>query len=190
MKIKLQIPVLLFIFCLTTALQCNKDECKSGEFRLDTSKSWLPLKGKTQLSFLDGAGNPVNFNINVVDTVKTNVNPDCGATTIYEEITVIISLNPPNRDVIVFSLNPPNFLVVTGSSGTDPLFYMRDVFKKANEGNVVKRLNNYFIGSRSYNEVILMTRSTPVANSIDSVFMANNAGIVGFNYNGVKYSLQ
>lgn len=172
---------------MTSSLQCEK-ECKSGEYRLDASRSWLPLKGKTQLTFLDNAGTINNFNLNVYDTVETNVNVDC--TIIYESINVVLFLNPPGSDVITLGLNPPNSLVVSGSNGNNPGFHMRDVFQKAREGSVAKRLSNYTIGSRTYGEVILMLNSVGNSNSIDSIFIANNVGIVGFKYMGKKYSLQ
>jgi len=187
MKGKEQVVALLLIFCMTTAFQCEK-ECKSGEYRLDASRSWLPLKGKTQLTFLDNAGIISNFNLNVYDTVETNVKPDC--TIIYESINVFLFLNPPLSDVITLRLNPPNSLVVSGSSGNNPGFHMRDVFQKAREGSVAKRLSNYTIGGRTYGEVILMLNSVGNSNSIDSVFIANNVGIVGFKHMGKKYSLQ
>ncbi|MEJ7821740.1 MAG: hypothetical protein WKF85_05420 [Chitinophagaceae bacterium] len=139
MKVKIQIVGIILIFCLTTSLQCEK-ECKLSESRFDTSKSWLPLKGKTQLPFLDNAGNLTNFSLQVMDTVREWVNPDCSATMISEYIGVALLLNPPDRDVIAFSFNPPNFLVVTGANSNNPNFYISDVFKKAKEGNVAKRL--------------------------------------------------
>ncbi len=184
---KVQVIAILLIFCMITAFQCEK-ECKSGEYRLDASRSWLPLKGKTQLTFLDNAGNINNFNLNVSDTVETNVNPDC--TIIYESINVALFLNPPGTDLIALRLNPPNSFVVSGSNGNNPGFHMNNVFQKARDGSVAKRLNNSTIGSRTYAEVILLLNSAGNSNSIDSVFIANNVGIVGFKYLGKKYSLQ
>ena len=172
---------------MITAFQCEK-ECKSGEYRLDASKSWLPLKGKTQLAFLDNAGTITNFKLTVSDTVETTVSPEC--TVIYESINAVLSLNLPNSDVLVFRLNPPNSFVVSGSNGNDPGFHMGDIFQKARDGRVAKRLSNYTVGSRTYGEVILMLNSAGNANSIDSVFIANNVGPVGFKYMGRRYSLQ
>lgn len=187
MKGKDHVIVLLLIFWLSTAFQCEK-ECKSGEYRLDASRSKVPLKGKTQLTFLDNAGNINNFNLNVYDTEETNVNLGC--TIIYESINVVLFLNPPGSDVIVLRLNPPNSLVVSGSNGNDPGHHVKDVFQKAREGSVAKRLNNYTIRGRSYREVILMLNTVGNSNSIDSVFILNNVGIAGFKYMGKKYSLQ
>ena len=121
MRRKVSEVALLIIFCMTTALQCEK-ECKSGEYRLDASRDWLPLKGKTQLTFLDNSGSINNFKLNVNDTVETNVNPDC--TIIYESINAALFLNPLGTDLIVLSLNPPNSFVVSGSNGNDPGFHM------------------------------------------------------------------
>lgn len=187
MKGKDQVIALLLIFCITTAFRCQK-ECKSGEYRLDASRSWLPLKGKTQLTFLDNAGNTNHFNLNVYDTVEKNVDEDC--TIIYESINAILFLNSPGSDVIALRLNPPNSFVASGSNGNDPGFNMRDVFQKAREGSVAKHLSNYTIGGRNYEEVILMLNGVGNSNSIDSVFIANNVGIVGFKYMGKKYSLK
>jgi hypothetical protein len=83
---------------------------------------------------LDNTGKLTNFSLEVVDTVENRIQPDCDATIIYEHKSVALRLNPPDRDVIDFSFNPPNFLVVTGASGSNPLFYIRDVLKKQRKG--------------------------------------------------------
>lgn len=175
---------------MTTSLQCQK-ECRPSELKLDNSKSWLPLKGKTQLPFLDESGNLTYFNIQVWDTIVTSINPDCGAISIYESINVILYLNPSNtNDIIVFRLNPPNALISDANSFNHTFFSIKDVFKSANEGKVAKRLSNYLVGNRSYAEVILLLQNPKTSNPIDSIIIANNVGIVAFNNFAKKYTLQ
>jgi hypothetical protein len=52
-----------------------------------------------------------------------------------------------------------------------------------------KRFINYTVGNRNYKEVFLMWSIPGNPNKIDSVFLANEVGIVGFNYGGKKYFL-
>jgi hypothetical protein len=182
--------VLLIAFSLTTGMQCEKNECESGEFRLDVSRSWLPLKGKTFMTFSDAAGNLTNFNLQVYDSVHTSIDPDCGATTIVESIYCVLYLTTSNNPIIQASLNPPNSLLVSALNGTDPVLRVKDVFAKANAGIVAKRLTNHVIGNKTYQEVILIFQNPKTSNPIDSIFLANNNGIAGFSYLGKKYSLQ
>ncbi len=46
------------------------------------------------------------------------------------------------------------------------------------------------VGNRTYHEVLLIKHNEGYSNSIDSLFLANDTGIVGFNYFGEKYILQ
>lgn len=187
---KIQVVILLFIFCLTASFQCQK-KCGPGELRLDDSKSWLPLKGKTQLTFLDESNISTNFNILVRDSVETTVNYDCDAISIYESINVILYLSPLNNDdLIVFRLNPPNIFSANAYSTNLPFFSVKNVFKSANEGIIAKRFNNYNVGNRSYTEVILLLQNPKTQCPIDSILLAKNFGIVGFNNFAKKYTLQ
>jgi hypothetical protein len=51
--------------------------------KLDATRSWLPLKGRTQLAFLDNVCNLTNFGLKVVDTTEIALNQECGTTYKY-----------------------------------------------------------------------------------------------------------
>ena len=187
---KIELIILLFIFCLTASLQCQKD-CIDHDYKLDISRSWLPFKGKTQLPFLGESGNLINFNIKVSDTTLTLENGCDVATHIYESIHAAIFINPiDSSDIITFSLNPPHSLIVDTYSDSFPSFYIKDVFKDADEGKIAKRISNYIVGNRTYAEAILLFQNPKTSCPIDSIILANNVGIVGFNNFAKKYTLQ
>jgi len=178
---------LLFLYCLTTSLQC--DNCSIRALRLDATKSWLPLKGKTQLSFLDNAGTVSIFRLSVVDTTEIATN-DCGEAYQYEYITTALYLNQPVTDSIRFILASGGWMCASAVTGSNPNFSMCNVFGQAKEGTIAQRLNNHRIGNTTYKKVILLRHNPGFSNSIDSVYIANQFGIVGFNYFNTKYSLQ
>jgi hypothetical protein len=186
---KNQIINLLFFFCLTTSFQCE-EKCKPSDVRLDHSRSWFPLKGKTQLRFVDESNNVTNFRISVLDTLETTV-LYCDAVRTYESINATLFLTPGNNDqVIVFRLNPPNTLTVDAYTIGLPFFSVKNVFNSANQGVHAKRFFNYTVGNRNYAEVILLLQNPKTSCPIDSIILANNVGIVGFNNYAKKYTLQ
>jgi hypothetical protein len=187
MKNKYTLLTLLFVYCLTTSLQCDK--CNTGIIRLDETKSWLPLKGRTQLSFIDNSGTSTSFKLKVVDTTELVIN-ECGGTYGVEYITTTLFLNQNMKDSIHFSLASGGWLCASAASDNNINFSICNVFGKAKEGIDAKRLKNQRIGNRTYQEVILLIHGPISTNNIDSVFIANNAGVVGFNYVNKKYALQ
>jgi hypothetical protein len=187
MKIKVTILTLLFIYCATTSFQCNK--CRTGDLHLDSTKSWLPLKGRTQLFFLDNLGNPTIFNLHIVDTTEIAFN-DCGNPYKFQYINATLYLNQSITDSIYFGLSSGGWLCMRAMSNNSPNIVMCNVFGQTKESVIAKRLSNYSIGNRSYQEVILLLHNQGFSDNIDSVFLANNVGIVGFKYSNNKYSLQ
>ncbi len=157
--------------------------------RLDDTKSWLPLKGRTQLSFLDNTGSVRTFNLRVVDTTETAFN-ECGNSYKYEYINATLYLNQSMTDSIHFSLGSGSWLCMRTMSNNSPNIAMCNVFGQTKQGVIAKRLSNYPVGTRTYQEVILLLHSPVYSDNIDSVFIANHVGIVGFKYSGNKYSLQ
>ena len=187
MKIKFTILILVF-FCLTTSLQCNK--CRTGDLHLDATKSWFPLKGVTQLSFVDETGNLTDCNLHVVDTTEVAVNPECGTSYKYAYITTTLYLNSNRSDSIFFSLASAGWLCMRAMTGNNPNIVMCNVFGQTKEGVIAKRFSNLTIGSKAYPETILLLHNQGYSDNIDSVFIANNVGIVGFKYANKKYALQ
>ncbi len=188
MKTKFTILILLFVHFLTTSFQCNK--CRTGDLHLDATRSWLPLKGKTELAFLDNTGTLTNFKLHVVDTTEITVNHECGTSYKYDYITTSIYLNSSLRDSIYFSLSSGGWLCMRATSGNNPNIAMCNVFGQTKEGIIAKRFSNQAVGSRNYKEVILLLHNPGYSDNIDSVFIANNVGIVGFKYTNKKYTLQ
>ena len=74
-------------------------------------------------------------------------------------------------------------------SNGNPAIVMCNVFGQTKEGAIAKKLNNYRVGSRTYAEAILLLSNPGYSNNIDSVVIANKAGIVGFRYAGNTYTL-
>jgi hypothetical protein len=188
LKPNLTILFLSLLYCLTTSLQCNK--CHTGDLHLDATKSWFPLKGKTQLTFRDDAGNSTDLKLHVVDTTEIATNPDCGTSYRYEYITTSLYLNPAKSDSIFFSLASNGWLCMNATTGNNQNIVMCNVFGQTKEGIIARRLYNQTIGSRTYAETILLLHNQGFSDNIDSVFIANNAGIVGFKYATRRYSLQ
>ena len=187
MKMNIAILTLLFVYCLTTSCQCNN--CGTGTLRLDGTKSWFPLKGQTQLSFIDNTGTATNFKLHVVDTTETATN-DCGDPYKYEYITTSLYLNQSMTDSIHFSLASNGWLCMRATSGNNFNISMCDVFGQTKEGIIAKRLSNHSAGNKTYQEVILLLHNPGYSDNIDSVIIANNTGIVGFKYVNKKYALQ
>ena len=187
MKINTAILTLLFIYCLTSSFQCKK--CGTATLKLDNTKTWLPLKGKTQLKFVDNTGNLTDFQLRVVDTTETALN-DCGEPYRYEYINATLYLNPSLTDSIHFSLASSGWLCMSAWSNNNPNVSMCNVFGQTKEARVAKRFSNYPVGARTYQEVILLLSIPGYSDNIDSIIIANHAGVVGFKYATKNYVLQ
>lgn len=187
MNIFTAIAALLLVFCLSTSFQCQ--QCGTKTLRLDNTKSWLPLKGRTQLSFSDNTGNTRDFRIRVVDTIETALN-DCSQPFQYEYLHATLYLNQSSTDSIHFSLSSGGWLCMLAISNNEPNIAMCNVFGQTKAAQVAKRLANFQVGSTIYPEAILLLSSPALTNNIDSVVIANNKGIVGFRYANNNYTLQ
>jgi hypothetical protein len=187
MKIKITTASILILYCLTTSFQCNK--CKVGDLHLDGTRSWLPLKDKKQLTFLDNSGSLTNFSLQVIDTTETSYS-ECGDSYKYEYIKTSLFLNTSMTDSIHFILGSGGWLCMTATSNNTPNITMCNVFGQTKEGIIAKKLSNYSIGNKNYQEVILLLHNPGYSNNIDSVFIANNVGYVGFTYLNKRYFLQ
>ena len=187
MRINILTITLYATFCLTASFQCNK--CKTGDIKLDNTRSWFPLKGKTSLPFFDNTGFLTNFNLRVIDTTEVAVN-DCGNPYNYEYLKTTLYLNTTKTDSIHFNLSSSGWLCMNATSGNNPNIEMCNVFGQTQAGVIAKRLYNHAVGGRSYQEVILLLHNQGLLDNIDSVFIANNVGIVGFKYSTKKFTLQ
>lgn len=78
--------------------------------------------------------------------------------------------------------------VVAASNG-EIIIYTGNVLGSDKDRTSIKRLKNYSVGNRVYREAVLMFRNPTASDKIDSVVIANNAGIVGFKYDGMTYTL-
>jgi len=187
MRIQVIIIALMFIYLSTTSFQCSK--CHVKDMYIDGSRSWLPQRGTLQLPFVDDAGNVINFIARGVDTTVVNTT-DCSDTYNYEYITNALYLNAARTDSIYFSLLNRGVLEGTASSNNTYCFSMFDIFGKAREGVQAKNLFNCTAGNKTYKQGIMVFRNEYFAGELDSVILANNAGIVAFKYYGRHYSLQ
>jgi hypothetical protein len=178
---------LFTFFCFICSFQCNN--CKLKHLKLDATKSWLPLKGKNQLVFTDNLGNLNSFSLKVIDTTETAYN-DCGEPYKYEYIKTTLYLNNTNTDSIHFSLSSGGWLCMNAVSNSMANVSMCNVFGQTREGRVAKRLNSIMLGNKIYNDVILLLSSPALNNNIDSIYIANNKGYIGFKYGNKNYTLQ
>ncbi|WP_162945058.1 hypothetical protein [Flavisolibacter nicotianae] len=156
---------------------------------IDKSRSWIPQRGTSQLSFVDDTGNSTSFLAKGVDTTVVNTT-DCGDTYNYEYITNVLYLNAAHTDSIHFSLFNTANLEGRASANNAYSFSMFDIFGKAREGVQAKNIFNFTAGNKTYQQGILVFRNEYFAAELDSVFLANNAGIVAFKYYGRHYSLR
>lgn len=187
MKNTSAIILILCLYCMTTAFQCNT--CSTDALLLNNTRSWFPLKGKTQLSFLDNSENVINFSLFVKDTIETLSN-ECGDMFKVESLVSTLYLNSEKTDSIHFSLASAGWLCMHAVSNNESNIGMCNVFGLSKESVVAKKLFDQLIGTRIYQEVILLLPNEGNDKNIDSLFIANNFGIVGFNYSNNKYTLQ
>ena len=175
-------------YLLLTSSKCNK--CVKGPLVLDSTRTWLPLKGKTLLTFADNTGSMHQFRLRVTDTTETEMNT-CGELFSYEYIRATLFLNPAATDSIYFNLSTPGWICMNAVSNNITYVSMCDVIGQTKESRLAKKFSNYTLGSRTYPEAILLL-ATPGSsnNQIDSIVIADNTGIVGFKYGASKYTLQ
>ena len=186
MKIQLTF-VVLSILIINSSFQCNKCVDIPDTF-IDNSRQWLPLKGKTQLTFVNSNGLPKIFKILVVDTIETQTSCT-GKPCKYESIGGRLSLDTLEKDFIAFAIHPPNNLCIQSIKDSSNELGGCNILTKSIFNGTATNLTNFRLRSSIYSEVILLKSS--LANPImDSVVVAKNFGIVGFKYNGDSYTLQ
>ena len=187
MKTYRAILILLASFCLITSFQCDK--CSTRTLRLDDSRSWLNVKGTTQLAFVDNTNSISNFKLKVIDTIETAAN-NCGDLFQFENLNTTLYLNPTMSDSIHFILGSGSWLCMRAVSDGKYNINICNVLSKSPTSTVVSKISNYTVGSRMYRQVVLVTDNHGTAGKIDSVMIANNAGLIGFNYENKRYFLQ
>ncbi|MDN3657065.1 hypothetical protein QWZ08_15555 [Ferruginibacter paludis] len=190
MKLSNLVLLILIVEISFQLVGCGK--CHGGNLYLDNSRSWLPLKGKTQLTFLDETGQPKNFQTRVIDTAQTYLDSGCNLFHTVEYIQVVLYLNSSRTDSIFIQLATPSSLSIRAY--TDTSFNMGiggDLTGYGgSHGNFQTRLYNFNNGNKKYAEVLLIKHAEGYSNSIDSLLLANGTGIIGFNYFNKKYILQ
>ena len=178
---------LLLIFILCTSTQCRK--CFKGDMLLNGTRRWLPLKGKTELTFKDSLGIEKQFELKVLDTLQTYPNEDCFDTYRSERIEVILYLNFAKTDSIFVQLGPPSSICLHATSNR--ILYMSSCRFLNTAGNeYVMPLYNYKVGGRTYSEVRLFMANPGFDKSLDSIVIAKDYGIVGYKYDYKNYSLK
>ena len=186
MKLRLTC-IILAVLIFNSSFQCNKCVDIPDTF-IDNTRQWLPLKGKTQLTFLKSSGLSKTFMLSVVDTIETQTSCS-GSPFKYESIRGRLSLDTLGKDFISFAINPPNNLCIRCITDRSNEVNGCDILSKPIFNGTATTLSNFTLRTNVYPEVILLKSSllTPI---MDSVVVAKNFGIVGFKYNGDSYSLQ
>lgn len=183
----------LFFYLLPISfllLLCSCNPCHKGNLHLNSTKNWFPLKNQTRLDFLDGAGNMTTFSLKVIDTTETTINQNCGTTYSYDFINTTLYLNQAMTDSIFFTLGSAGWLCMQAYSNNNPNMTICNIFGEAKDGIIAKSLSHYSIGNKTYDDAILIFHNQGYSDSIDSVYIADHAGIVGFNYYGKNYTLK
>lgn len=179
--------IVIAILIFNSSFQCNK--CVDiPDALIDNSRQWLPLKGKTQLTFINSNGLAKVFKLIVVDTVKTETS--CTNKPYkYESIRGRLVLDTLDKDFIAFAIHPPNNLCIQCMTDRSNEVNGCNILTKPVFNGTAINLTNFRLRSSIYQEVILLKSS--LANPImDSVVVAKNFGIVGFKYNGESYMIQ
>jgi len=179
--------IVIAVLIFNSSFQCNK--CVDiPDALIDNSRQWLPLKGKTQLTFVNSNGLAKMFKLIVVDTIETETS--CTNKTYkYESIRGRLVLDNLDKDFIAFAIHPPNNLCIQCMTDRSNEVNGCNILTKPVFNGTATNLTNFKLRSSIYQEVILLKSS--LANPImDSVVVAKNFGIVGFKYNGESYMLQ
>ncbi|TAG30045.1 MAG: hypothetical protein EAZ35_08715 [Sphingobacteriia bacterium] len=179
--------IMIAILIFNTSFQCNK--CVDiPDTLIDNSRQWLPLKGKTQLIFINSNRLAKMFKLLVVDTIETQTSCT-GKPYKYESIFGRLSLDTLGKDFIAFAIHPPNNLCIQCITDRSNEVNGCNILTKSVFNGTATNLTNFRLRSSVYSEVILLKSS--LANPImDSVVIAKNFGIVGFRYNGDSFILQ
>jgi hypothetical protein len=188
MKTSVTILALFIYYLVTSSFQCKK--CRANDLLLDEKKNWLPPTGMTQKTFSDENNNLVNFKIHVLDSIEIVTSQECGTSFKIENKFTTLYLNTSMTDSIYFRLSYDGWLRVWALSNGSPNISVGNVFYSLNEGIFAKKLFNYSVGTHNYPELILVVHGPTLPDNIDSVFLVNNIGIVGFKYLSKKYSSQ
>ena len=130
------------------------------------------------------------FSLKVIDTTETAVNQKCETTYTYDYINTTLYLNLAMTDSIFFTLSSGGWLCMRAYSNDSLNMGICNVFGEAKDGIIAKRLKNYLIGNKTYNDAILIFHNQGYSDTIDSVYIADHAGIVGFTYFGRNYTLK
>jgi hypothetical protein len=179
--------LIAFALVVVTAFQCEK--CFEGTNLLKGTRPWLPLKGRTQLNFIDRNGTETNFKVRVIDTIQTYDNMECSSKYRVERIELSIYLNTAQTDSIWAQLGAPRDVCLHANSG-DTLYMSTCRFINAPAIDVVKPFTNYQVGGRVYADVRLFLANEGNNKSTDSIVLARDFGVVAFKYKGNNYLLK
>ena len=174
-----------------SATTCSS-ECPRGDLRLDSgSRRWLPLKGKTQLVFTTRSGVATSFVLRVVDTLQAYSKlADCSGNYFYEYINADLYLNTAKSDSIHCAMASASHLTLIANSDSKYSMGYVSLLSPLSSSSSETRYVSLKIGNRTYSDVILATSLVSDGNTVDSIYLAYNYGVVGFNYHKEKYFLR
>jgi hypothetical protein len=177
--------VLVMAYTLISAMTCCKPV--DGILMLeDANRPWLPVQGRSSVTFHDEGGIPHTFALREVDTLETFTDK-CGNAYEMEYVKASLQLDANRRDSLMLMLSGPYYsLTVRGSLGA--YLYANNLFNYRRAG-VLEPLTNLVLGGNTYPEWVLVIGDRHHKSIIDSVYVAKGAGLVGFSYLGRKYAL-
>lgn len=181
----------LLISVTLSATTCS-NECPREDLKLDSgSRSWLPLKGKTQLVFTTQSGVATSFVLKVVDTLQAYSKlVDCSGNYFYEYINTDLYLNTARTDSIHCAMASASHLTLIAYSDNKYSMGYGSLLSPSSSASSKTRYASLKIGNRTYSDVILATSLFGDGNTVDSIYLAYNYGVVGFNYHKKKYFLR
>ena len=177
---------LALAYILSSAMTCCKPV--DGILELDDgNRPWLPVQGRTSITFRDEGGTPHNFALREVDTLETFTDK-CGNAYEMEYVKASLQLDVNRRDSLVLMLSGPRYSSLTVRGASVIYLYTGDLLHYTRPG-LLDPPTNLLLGGNTYPEWILVRAERQHRSIIDSVYVAKGAGLVGFTYLGRKYTL-
>lgn len=168
-------------FCALFSLfsfRCSK--CTTGLLRIESGREWLPPVGTTQVTYVSSAGASLTTGVRVAEATEEHPN-ECGGTFQRESKTAAYYLDAGRTDSVQLRLGPPAQLGFIAKGGSTVL----ELYDLLNQG---QRLSNFVVGTHSYASLVRVALNQNGA-GIDSIYVAQNEGLVGFKYGGTQYAL-
>ena len=178
--------ILILFYIITSALSCQRCD---QDYLIKESRSWLPYKGINSKEFVDKNSEIKLVPLRAVDTVEWKSN-ECNLEDSIGHIDVSLYLDDEKSDSIYLNMDYSGYIFLNAVSDGGSSIRQDGLLKSSVKNSVAKKLSGIHLGNHIYEEVILCTHNQAGPNNIDSVFLANGFGLVGFKYHDIKFVLK